>query len=365
MFWGVSMMQETGWIMLGIACSAYSWSQSYDRPGVKSALLSAFVLQLAIQAREYGTVFILASILIGFYYGAKLKVLLVHLLACLLLAAPWYSWVAWKMGNPVYPLSPLDLLPVNPFLHEVFQESHSRLSLIHLSLKDIISLVWFMFQGVAPCLLAFLICLRYQLRPMLPLLAVSLLFVFLWLHALAFTSGGHVYAARVGFPLMLVAALAIQDLPPHLLSRFIVTPSGKILSLLAACISVAWAFNAPLTPRTLGWQAWFHESSTPKPVGSLHPEAVRAAPKHFIISDDAYAHAKSLYQPGTYRLIPPWTPELLFLSSNELSTAKASEHLRILGVQNTGELKRSPLAEVWEKYPLLESTITPFSRSMP
>lgn len=361
LFWGVVIGQETGWIIVGLATTAYAWSRMRGDQRWISALPPAIAIQAAVQSREYGPAFIGVGLLLGLVHSASRRQLLIFAVVSAAFVVPWHLHLLAR-GVLTAPFLGIGATsPSESLISGYFAYVHGKFALWHHTPKELLSIVWFLCKGAIPLLIGatVVICLRRH-RPFHASvwLAGVALTLGLWALSVGYTSGGHIYAARVACPLWLLLALLCHHLGDRALLDWARHPLRQCLLVLMVAGASAFGAGAPLTPWKVGWSPWARHAFGIRPaIPLVDPVALKTTPSQNVLTDNAYAHVDALTTNAHLRCIPPWTPELDWLHDGKpLSAPDVTRRLTELGILNTGQLRASTDAAFWARFPLLHSS---------
>ncbi len=323
--WSLQMGQETGWLAIALVGMLWSLRRRQrvlnaggDFVGYFWIAAAAGFAGLGGLTREYGLAFALLGWGILWFQRRPRREWTAFLAVVGLIVTPWYVLVAWRTGNPLYPLSFGGLLPTN-IVHELWQLDVARgmswssntaaRSALTIGLGLLLG-PW-LIGGVAAGL-------RFG-REAWPLIAGILLMSALWLWSIPYTAGGWIYAARVSGPGIALGAILLGSACARTASRSALV-AGTTALVALSIDAAARSHFLPSHPELLPWAqtpTMWRQTVLPllrdhehEAIDILVPEAhgggiIVEHPQRFSRLREAGARAIPLWSPEVREIIAP------------------------------------------------------------
>ncbi|MEO6005735.1 MAG: hypothetical protein ABIS43_21465 [Opitutus sp.] len=325
--WAVSMGQESG--LLTVALLAMLFGLTAGRDGRPDSALGAIGAAVAALTRDYGVCAIGLGAVYLLINRRTWRELFIFLALSLLIAGPWYMRTWWITGNPMYNQDLFGLFPLNRMhagLMAMYVDDLGFGTHFFERMSQLGSLLWPLGSVVLLAGMAGMLHLRTRA---IALSCALVVWTALWIWSVGYTAGGMAYSLRVLCPALAVLAVSAGVLLSRVDPGWRSTTIAALLVLFAGDASIR-ALNGLAFPGGSA-ERWARLGAAQSAVrGDLqHDQMAKLVGASPVIVQSAYDHA-FLVSRGV-RVLPPWTPSLLFLEHQ--SYASAVEILNDRGVR--------------------------------
>jgi hypothetical protein len=361
-FFAVFLGQETGWTALSAAMFFYYALKMKNNESITaSTIMLSLSASIGALSREYGPVFVAMIPLALPFFNIPRKNIAIAFSIAAAMSSPFYLMNFFVNGNPFYPLSfPGGFLPYNEIYHGLLSEYSRHFGVFTNPSLLIVSLKIFIFSAPLQ-MLAFLYAFGNFGKNKIFCLYVIAIFA-VWLYSTTYACGGIHYSVRLLSPALVVLSIVAGHFAKFAEKWNLPGALWKFCGF--SILSAAFLFQMllPASPFEIPPGSWLN-SAFGKRVGieaMIFKYAGHLPEKSVALSDSALYTAE-LYRGGngTVRLVPLWSPELIFLYNDRMSFADKINVLKKSGFTHIMKTNQSANNDFFgrfsffQKYPLV------------
>lgn len=319
--WSTAMGQETGLTALAVTGLLLYLPSSREEETTAAVIVAALAASLGALAREYGLVFPVLGLVIGWSRGLSARRLLWFALVAGATVAPWYLRNWMHTGNPLFNQDLAGWFPTNDAHARLMRIYQHELGWRHLPPEAPRVFVTNCFAGIAGALVGALWMFR---RGGALLLAIAVC-AGLCALSLPYTAAGYLYAMRVLNPALALGAVlggaAIARWWPGQRHR-----AGLYAALaLLAIDSAVRALVLPANPYRVPPRDWLRVGAA---LQSYHARPVYAQVARLVGQNRLLVLGpQALMTELGVTAIPPWSPEVAYLFDDKASPGDIARRL--------------------------------------
>lgn len=342
-FFSLMLGQETGWTALAAAAMLF-YSAKLAKSGdsdIRHAVLCAVSVAIGVSTREYGIIFFPLAFFVLKSMKVGLSRILIVMIVSGLISAPFYLRNILLFGNPLYPLSVAGFLPHN-VVHKGIMDEYASVFGLFSNSDNLKTAIRLFLIGLPAQITAFFLSFFFIKRKIrFPLVFTSSIFLAIWIYSTYYTCGGIFYSMRVLSPFIVVSSILFAAIATKLYHRLSKKndSTAKLIAtvMISGALLVAFTFDTSV-PRNVfktglksGLNQIFSRQAQPEKLIFKYAEAL---PNGSVVLNDSalYSAENILNGNGSFRMLPLWSPELLFLFDDRQGFKRQIEILENLGI---------------------------------
>lgn len=352
-FFSLFLGQETGWTSLSAAMFFYyaiKMAKS-DKLDISSAVMCSVAIALGAISREYGLIFIALSVPILFLLNISPGQIMRCFSFAILISSPFYIRNFITFGNPIYPLSFFGFLHHNQ-IHQGIMTEYSRQFSLFSNVRYLFDALKFAAFGLPIQLLV--LCLAWIKKHNIAFYFYCITIALLWAYSTNYTCGGIYYSMRVLSPAIIALSIIAGGSIANFATKFsIMEKLIKIAFIPILTFFFLIALTLPASPFKTPTKLWVNTAfGKNSGIEDMIFKYVTTIPSDSLILCDSALYQSQLYQRSDRRvkLIPIWTPELLFLFDEEISFHAKIAKLRAFGITHIMRTNDSANNNFFEHY---------------